>query len=279
MMNPLRLTRAVVAGLLLLALTASLPGREDVKKNTCKLKIKLHPEAVLEIQGKAIKGSGAERVYDSPEIEPGKEYTYTLVAKWDPNGYTTIARTYKVDVKAGQTVEVDMTRPNPKIPDDIKVIYVPTPQELVDRMCKLGSVGKDDIVYDLGCGDGRMVITAVEKFGAKKGIGIDFNPDRIKECKENAAKTKVQDKLEFRQGDIFKVADLEQATVLLLYLSDESMEQVKRILLPRLKPGTRIVSHRFLWKGEPKPKTEMVDLDGEEYLIHLWTIGDNKGQK
>jgi cyclopropane fatty-acyl-phospholipid synthase-like methyltransferase len=139
-------------------------------------------------------------------------------------------------------------------------------------MLKLGKVGKDDVVYDLGCGDGRIVVTAVKKFGAKKGVGIDLDPERIKESNANAKEAVVTDKVEFRLGDVMKIKDLENATVVTLYLGDELNEQLRPILQKRLKPGTRIVSHRFLmgdWKPE---KTETVMDRGSTIRVHLWTI-------
>jgi SAM-dependent methyltransferase len=156
---------------------------------------------------------------------------------------------------------------------------VPTPQTVVEKMLKMAKVGKDDVVYDLGCGDGRIVVAAVSKFGAKKGVGIDLDPKRIKESNENAKEAGVEDKIEFRKGDVTKVTDLENATVVCLYLSDDLNELLRPILQKRLKPGTRIVSHRFLmgdWKPE---KTETVTVGGSRYLVHLWTIEDKEKPK
>src|SRR5207244_3212860 len=104
-------------------------------------------------------------------------------------------------------------------PDEVKVRYVPTPPEVVEAMLKLAKVGKDDMVYDLGCGDGRMVIAAV-KSGAKKGVGIDIDPQRLKECAENAKTANVEDRVTFRQGDVLKVEDLSDATVVMLYMGN-----------------------------------------------------------
>lgn len=268
-----RLRLAAVAGLLLLTWTTPLVGQEN-KEASCTLIVKIHPQATLEVQGARTRKTGAERKFISPPLQPGTNYQYTLVARWEPNGYSTMARTYKVDVKAGQTVTVDMTKANPKILDDFRIIYVPTEQEVVDAMCKLARVGKDDVVYDLGCGDGRIVVTAVNKFGARKGVGVDLDPQRIKEANANARKAKVVDRVEFRQGDVFKVTDLEKASVVMLYMSDELNEQLRPILQAKLKPGSRIVSHQFRmgnWKPE---KTETIEVDGDSSEIFLWTIQD-----
>jgi uncharacterized protein (TIGR03000 family) len=271
-------TLRLLAGLLVLAYAGPLVGKDkDAKaeKTTAKLLVKVRGDALLEIQGDPTKQTGPERGFESPPLDPTKEYEYTLVAKWEPNNYTKITRTYKVPVKAGETVKVDMTKKNPKIIDDIVIRYVPTPPEVVDLMCKMGGVGKEDVVYDLGCGDGRIVIAAVgEKWGAKKGVGVDLDPERIKESKENAKKAGVEDKVEFRMEDVFKVAkeEIDQASVVMLYMSNDTNEQLRPILQAKLKPGSRIVSHRFLM-GDWKPdKTEKIEIDEVPYEVHLWTI-------
>jgi ubiquinone/menaquinone biosynthesis C-methylase UbiE len=140
-------------------------------------------------------------------------------------------------------------------------------------MLKLGEVGKDDVVYDLGCGDGRIVITAVKNFGAKRGVGIDIDPQRIRESRANAERENVENKVEFRQGDVLKIHDLSDATAVMLYMGDELNMMLRPILQKTLKPGTRIVSHRFKM-GDWKPlKTEtLVDQKGQKYLVHLWKI-------
>lgn len=118
------------------------------------------------------------------------------------------------------------------------------------EMLKMAKVTPKDVVYDLGCGDGRIVITAAKTFGAR-GIGIDIDPDRIKESNENAVKAGVADRVKFIQQDIFK-ADLSEATVVFLYLLSELNEQLRPKLFRELKPGTRVVSHEFDM-GEWKP--------------------------
>ncbi len=144
-------------------------------------------------------------------------------------------------------------------------VYVPSPQEVVDEMLKLAKVTKDDVVYDLGCGDGRIVITAA-KLGAR-GVGIDINPERIKESNQNAEEAKVTGRVKFIEGDVFK-ADIREATVVTLYLLPARLARLKSRLLQELKPGTRIVAHDFPLEGwEPD---ETVRLDGHQ--IFLWTV-------
>jgi uncharacterized protein (TIGR03000 family) len=272
-LHPLRFYRAGIAVVLVLALGATQGSlAETPKKAPVTLIVTIREDATLKIAGDPTEQKGKERKFISPPLDPGKTFTYKLVAQWMPNNYETYTRTKVVEVKAGETVKVDMTVKDPKVLDDIFIRYVPTPPTFVDAMCKLAKIGKDDVVFDLGCGDGRLVIAAVEKFGAKKGVGIDLDPERVQESKANASKTKVAEKLEFREGDVFKVPDLENATVVMLYMSDGLGAQLAPILKKRLKPGSRIVTHRFLL-GDWKPdKSEALREGDYEQKIYLWNV-------
>ena len=278
MIPPLRLFRFALAGSLLLAVAISLAAQEKKGKEPCTLIVTLPAKAKLLIDDKETYKEGSERKFKTPLLEPGATYYYVLTATWEPNNYTRITRKRKVDIKAGTTVTVDLTRREKEL-DEIKIRYVPTPPEVVSLMCKLGKVGKEDVVYDLGCGDGRIVIAAVKDFAAKKGVGVDIDPDRIKDSKANAEKNKAANLVEFREGDVFKVKDLENASVVMLYMSNELNEQLRPILLSRLKPGSRVVSHRFMM-GDWKPdRTEVLEVGGEEYRVHLWIIPETKEEK
>lgn len=146
------------------------------------------------------------------------------------------------------------------------VIFVPTPQEVVDAMLQMANVTAKDLVYDLGSGDGRIPITAAQKFGAR-AVGIDIDPQRIKEANENLAKANVGDKVKFLNQDLFQT-DLGQATVITLYLLP-SLNVKLMPKLKQLKPGTRIVSHSFDMGSEwPPEKTQ--DVQGR--TIYYWTI-------
>ena len=146
------------------------------------------------------------------------------------------------------------------------VIYVPTPPAVVEALLQMADVKKGDVVYDLGSGDGRIPIMAAEKFGAVKAVGIDIDPQRIKEANENLAKSKVAGQVRFLNQDLF-TTDFSEATVITLYLLPSLNEKLMPKLLA-LKPGTRIVSHAFLmgdWKPE---RTETV----EGKNIYFWTV-------
>lgn len=154
-------------------------------------------------------------------------------------------------------------------PAHLDVPYVPTPQEVVDRMLELARVGKKDVLYDLGCGDGRIVVTAAKARGAR-GTGIDLNPVRIAEANENAKKAGVADRATFKVGDLFET-DVSQATVVTLYLLPSVNVKLRPRLWQQLKVGTRVVSHAFDMGAEWPPEKK-VEVEGR--TIYYWTITD-----
>jgi ribosomal protein L11 methylase PrmA len=137
-------------------------------------------------------------------------------------------------------------------------------------MLKLARVTKADVVYDLGCGDGRIVIAAAKDYGAK-GVGVDINPERIQEARTNAKKAGVEDRVKFEENDLFK-ADIRGATVVTLYLLPDVNLKLRPKLLADLKPGTRIVSHSFDME-DWKPDAEET-VDGRH--LYLWTVPAKK---
>src|SRR5690606_15964693 len=152
--------------------------------------------------------------------------------------------------------------------------YVPTPQDVVERMLELANVTSKDTVYDLGCGDGRIVVTAAKKYGAR-GVGVDINPDRIRESQENAKKAGVEHLVEFRLQDAMTV-DVSPATVVTLYLLSSSNAKLRPILTRQLKPGARIVSHAFsMGDWEPTKTDTFTDSGGSQRTLYLW-IHDGK---
>ena len=153
----------------------------------------------------------------------------------------------------------------------LDVPYVPTPQGVVNRMLQIANVKKGDLLYDLGCGDGRMVVTAAKQFGAR-GVGVDLDPERIAEANVNAKRAGVANRTKFIVGDLFKT-DLSEATVVTLYLLNSINLQLRPQLWRQLKPGTRVVSHAFDMGDEwPPEKTETV-LGSN---IYFWTITDEQ---
>ena len=160
---------------------------------------------------------------------------------------------------------------DPKNKLGLEVDFVATPNEIVDAMLKLAKVKKTDVVYDLGCGDGRIVIAAAKKFGAR-GVGIDIDPDRIKEANENAQKAGVADRVKFIQGDLFE-ADFSDATVVALFLKWNYNRKLRPRLWAQLKPGTPVVSHEHDF-GEDWPPTRQVVVNGK--TVYLYTVPATK---
>jgi ribosomal protein L11 methylase PrmA len=147
-----------------------------------------------------------------------------------------------------------------------EVPYVPTPPEVVEGMLKLGNAHKGDIVYDLGCGDGRIVVMAAKKFGAI-ARGVDINPERIKEAEANAKQEGVTDRVKFIESDLFK-ADVREASLVTLYLLPDVNRRLRPKLLKELKTGSRIVSHSFdmgEWEADKK-----IEVNGR--YVYLWTV-------
>lgn len=151
------------------------------------------------------------------------------------------------------------------------VVYVPTPHDVVARMLELARVTKNDVLYDLGCGDGRIVVMAAKKYGCK-ATGFDIDPERVKESRENVKKNHVEKLAEIREQNVFEL-DLSPASVVTLYLLPSL--NVKLIpQLEKLKPGSRIVSHDFDMEGvKPDKVVHMTSSeDNVEHTIYLWTV-------
>lgn len=154
------------------------------------------------------------------------------------------------------------------------VPYVPTPPEVVDEMLRLADVKTGDLLYDLGCGDGRIVIAAAERFGIK-AVGIDIDPIRIAESNANAAKAGTGDKVRFMQQDLFE-ADFKDATVVTMYLLTSVNLRLRPKLLAELRPGTRLVSHSFDMGNWDPDKTSVVTTTyGDHRNIHFWVVPAN----
>ncbi len=183
------------------------------------------------------------------------------------NSYV-VSAILSVTIVAGQSAK-------PAVQPDVP--YVPTTEKAVEEMLKLADVKKSDVVYDLGCGDGRIVIAAAKNYGAR-GVGIDINPERIKEAQKNAKDAGVEHLVRFEEDDLFK-ADIRSATVVTLFLLSHINLKLRPKLLMELKPGTRIVSNTFNM-GDWKPEKEVTvgdsfdegDYSGLSQRLYLWTI-------
>jgi SAM-dependent methyltransferase len=149
--------------------------------------------------------------------------------------------------------------------------YVQTPQDVVERMLQIAQVGHNDVVYDLGCGDGRLVITAAKKYGAR-GVGVDFDLNRVKESQANAETAGVEALVEFKQQDALTV-DVSPATVVTLYLLTSSNLKLRPILTKALRPGARIVSHQFgMGDWQPETQETLREADGSAHILYLWKV-------
>src|SRR5437870_8610671 len=171
------------------------------------------------------------------------------------------------DTKSPKTEDKSAKTETDRKPD---VIYWPTPQNVVDKMLELAEVKKGDVVYDLGCGDARILVTAAKKYGVK-GFGFDIDPDRVKDSLENVKKNKVEDLVAIKKADIFTL-DLKDASVVTLYLLPNLNVQLMP-QLEKLKPGSRIVSHDFDMKGAKPKKVITVKSTGDQgrdHTLYLW---------
>ncbi|MSU79240.1 MAG: class I SAM-dependent methyltransferase [Gemmataceae bacterium] len=237
-----------------------------------------HAETIIKVNGKVIDGEGGTRKYKAV-LEKGKEAKLTIEALIEPNNYTKITRTKSIIVKAGVNAKLDLTIKDKKT-DKIVVRWVPTPDDIVIKMGEIAKITKNDIIYDLGCGDAVMLILPIKKFGAKKGVGIDIDPKMIEIAKKKAKEAKLEDKLDLRVGDILNVKDLSDASVVLLYIGDDLGERLSPVLQKTLKPGARIVSHRFtLGDWAPTKTLTVKGEDSYEYELHLWVVGEKKELK
>lgn len=178
------------------------------------------------------------------------------------------------DSSSSADAEVDVDSPTIAAPDTLSsgdtlgadVPYVPTPQPVVDRMLEMAEVDENDVVYDLGSGDGRIVIRAAETYGSR-GVGIEIDPERVQNARENAKEAGVSDLVEFRQGDLFE-ADISEATVVTLYLLPEINLKLRPLLFEQLEPGTPVVSHGFDMDAWEPDETDAVNAN----RIYRWTI-------
>jgi SAM-dependent methyltransferase len=215
---------------------------------------------LLTINALAARNSATRSEFDNTVID--------LAAEPSPLKTTSLSL---VSLPIAQATEQVGSPATPRKEPDIH--YVPTPQELVEVMLDMAKVGKDDIVYDLGSGDGRLVIAAAKEYGAS-GIGIDIDPQRIDESRENAKKAGVEDKVRFREQDLFE-SDFHEATVVTLYLLNELNLRLRPQILGQLKPGTRVVSHAFMMGDWQPDEHKTIEINGQSYDAYYWVVPAN----
>jgi tRNA A58 N-methylase Trm61 len=156
---------------------------------------------------------------------------------------------------------------------------VPTPADIADEMVKLAGVTSNDVAYEPGCGDARITIAAV-KGGARRGVGIDIDPERVAESRARVKEAGLENRIEIRLGDALDIKDLSSASVVFLYMGDHFDLLIRPNLWRELKVGSRIVSHRFTmgdWK--PDKTINVTSADGGDYELHLWTITEEIKRK
>jgi uncharacterized protein (TIGR03000 family) len=203
-----------------------------------------------------------------PEATPKKEATTPEAPP--PKAEGAAPATVGKEVPAPEKEAAQPRKPK-RAPD---IFFLPTPQPVVDRMLELANLKKGDVVYDLGCGDGRIVVTAAEKYGVK-AVGVDIDPERVDDSKANVKKHHVENLVEIKLGDIFEL-DLTPASVVALYLLPELNERLMP-QLSKLKPGSRIVSHDFPMDGAKPNKVEKLNVKDDqgvehEHSIYLWIV-------
>jgi uncharacterized protein (TIGR03000 family) len=257
---------------------------QDKKPATIKILIPDSPTKVaLKVEGQDLAANDkaakeGQRILVTPDLEAGKTYAYKIEATIEPNNYTKIIRTREVTFKAGDTIELDIRKKDDKIEDKVLIRWVPTPRVVAKDMCELAKVGKDDVVMDPGCGDCIMLIAAVEDFKAKRAKGTDIDPKMVKTGQDAVKAAKLEDKITVKEGDALKLGaeDLKDVSVVMLYMGNELDIRLRPALWEHLKPGSRVVSHRFIM-GDWKPdKSITVTREGdygvEDFYLHVWTI-------
>jgi uncharacterized protein (TIGR03000 family) len=273
--------RALCVGFLLVTSLVGVAYGQEKKAATIKIKAPAtgFKDTIVKVDGAEIKGADGTWVFTSPALEPGKEYKFKVEALIEPNNYTKISRPREVALKAGDEVKLDLTVEDKKL-DKIVVRWVPTPDDIVDEMAKLAKVGKDDVIFDPGCGDAVMLIRPIKQFGAKKGIGIDIDPKMVKAAKDKAKAEGVADKIVVTEGDILNEKDMAgcaEASVVLIYIGDDLGARMAPVLQKLLKPGTRVVSHRFhLGDWKPDKTVTIKGADGDDYTLHYWVVKEKK---
>jgi uncharacterized protein (TIGR03000 family) len=240
-------------------------------RKTVTVEVYLPEGARLFIEGQETRSKGPMRRFVSPPLPPGK-YTYTIKAIIPgPNGPRTVTR--RIDVRPGDFESIDLREPGKRPITDVE--YEPTPQKVVDALLRLAKVTSKDVVWDLGCGDGRIPVTAAKEY-ACKACGFDIDPERVKDSLANVRKHGVERLVTIEQRDIFTLDLSKGPTIVTLYL----LPRLNAKLLPQLRklpPGARVISvaHRM---ADVKPDEQIVvDTELGEFDVYLWKAETLRG--
>lgn len=227
-------------------------------------------DAVLTVNGKAVEGTGTTRTFETPPLDRGKPYDYTFSVEWNPNTYTTMTRSKTLTFVAGEPAALDLTIAD--LNDRVRVIYVPTPDDVAREMVRLAGVTSDDVIFEPGCGDARITIAAVAS-GARRGMCVDIQEERVKDSRAKVAEAGLADRIDVQLGDALEFPELSKATVVFLYMGDHFNLLFRPRLWQALPVGARIVSHRFrMGDWEPDRTVFVSSAEGGEYELHLWTV-------
>ena len=227
-------------------------------------------DATLLVDGQQDVGFGETRTIDSKRLPRRTAATTTLTVQWKPNGYTEMTRTKQIRFAAGDPVTVDLSANQPD--DRVKVIYVPTPQDVAEEMSRLAGIGPSDVVYEPGCGDARITIAAIRR-GAQRGICIDIDEERANESRANVKTAGFANRIDVRHGDALDLKDLSQVSVVLLYMGEHFNLLIRPVLWRDLKVGSRVVSHAFgMGDWKPDQSVYFESEQGGAYQLYVWTI-------
>ena len=259
----------VAAGLLACLIPAGTFAQED--RRTVTVEVYWPEGARLFIEGREMRSNGPMRRFVSPPLPPG-HYTYTVKAIIrGPNGPRTVTR--RLDVRPGDFESIDLREPGQRPIADVE--YEPTPQKVVDALLRLAKVTSKDVLWDLGCGDGRIPVTAAKEYGCQ-ACGFDIDPQRVKDSLANVRKHGVQRLVTIDERDIFALDLSKGPTIVTLYL----LPRLNAKLLPQLRklpPGARVISvaHRM---ADIKPDEQIVvDTEQGEFDVYLWKAETLRG--
>ena len=240
-------------------------------RETVRIEVYLPEDARLLVEGRDTKSTGTKQLYTSPPLQPGK-YVYTVQAIIpDPMGPRTITR--RLDVRPGDFESIDLRPAGERRIADVE--YEPTPQKVVDELLRLARITKDDKLWDLGCGDGRIPITAAKEYGCK-AYGFDIDPELVKASRTNARRQRVERLVTFDERDIFKLDLSEGPTVVTLYL----LPRLNAKLLPQLRElpaGSRVISVAHRMADIPPDEHVVVETEQGEFDIYLWKAETLRG--